>query len=520
MRIVLNNWKWLALLAVVPLLIGAAGAGWWALGSGVAGPGNRVFVQATRGDLRIELTVAATLQAVENVDINSPVRGQSTIVEIIPEGTQVKAGDVICRLDSTEWEQKVEEATIAVEGAEGEEIWAREQLALQQSTDDAAISAAKVEVLLAELSLAEFEEGERPAALSKAKRAVEMAEIARDKAQEDYNLSRTMLTRGFVTAAEVKEKHRLFLQAEGELEEKQTDLVVLSEYKHVKQQAELSSKLKQAKLKLERSEREAKSNQTQKQSDLQAKQQTLLVHRRQLELAQEQFAACTVKAPADGMVIYSTTVEPSWRNDGPLQVGTQVFEGRLLIRLPNLARMKAVAPVSEHRIAEVRVDEENPITALVTLPGYDRSFPGRVTKKAVMPSSESFWNEDNKQYPVDVELDEMPPDAKPGASCQVTLVLQIVPDVVMIPNNCLWRRGDEAFVFVERKGAAGDLEARRVKVGAISDTHCEIIEGLAEGEAVLSLEVGQGGSLLETWGSDDSSADGNATTQTADSTDI
>lgn len=516
MRIVLKHWKWLALLAVVPLLVGVAGAGWWAMDPHTAAAGDRVFVPATRGDLRLELAVAATLQAVDNVDINCPVRGQNTIVEIIAEGTRVKAGDVICRLDSNEWEQKVEEATIVVKGAEGEEVWAREQLALQQSTDEASIGEAKVEVMLAELSLAEFEQGERPAALSKARRAVEMAEIARDKAQEDYNLARTMLTRGFVTAAEVKEKHRLFLQADGELEEKQTDLHVLAEYKHVKQQAELTNTLEQARLKLERSEREARSNLRQKESDLQAKQQTLLVHRRQLELAQKQFEACTIRAPADGMVVYSTTVEPSWRNDGPLQVGSQVFEGRLLIRLPNLSRMKAVAPVSEHRIAQVRVDSQDPITALVTLPGYDKPFPGRVVKKAVMPSSESFWSGDNKQYPVDVELDEVPLDAKPGATCQATLVLRVVPDVVMIPTNCLWRRGEEAFVFVPMTGAhgaAGSLEARRVGVGAVSDTHCEITEGLAEGEPVLSLEVGQGGRLLEALGISETGTDMDATTR-------
>ena len=489
------------LLALLVAAAAVAGGGWWAWQKQfLSEPAKaRVYEPVVRRTLDVTLTTTGELQAIENTDIVCPVRGQNTIVEIVPEGTSVKEGDVLCRLDSSQWQTRVEEATIGVRGAEGDVTWAKEQLALQESESAGKLQEAEVALRLAKLSWEEFDKGTRPAEQAKSQRALEMSKIARDKAEDDYNRVRALLTRGFTTAAEVKEKQRLFLQAEGAYSEAETEYELLNQYKHAKQEAELTNKLEQAQAALDRAETEAASNLNQKKSDLLAKEQKLSVFQRQLENSQKDLDACTILAPSDGMVIYATSVQQYYMSDGPLQVGTQIYEGRLLIRLPNLNGMKAVASVGEHRINEVRIDAQSPLVADVKIPGYRELVRGTVTKKGIMPAQSNFYSE-SKQYPVDIELLDFPPEVKPGTSCEATILIDSLPDVLVAPLNCVWRDGDEAWVFVQDPAAEGGLAARPITLGAMSETHCEIIDGVAEGDRLLGLVAGEGAKLLSDLG--------------------
>lgn len=489
------------MVAAAPVVVLASGGAWWgwsALGAARAGQ-EHTFVPVTRGDLDLTISAAGRLEAVSNVDIINPVAGRARIIEIVEEGKQVKKDDAICRLDATEWEQKVEAATIAVEGAEGEVTWATEQLAIQKSENASKLESAEVDKRLAQLSYDEYMLGELAQLKSKAERAVEMAQIAVAKAQEEYQLAKVLNVQGFMTATELKEKHHEYVKAMGDLEEKKSDREVLLTYKHEKKRVELEDKLNQATNKLERTLAETQSALTQKQSDLQAKQQKLTVHRQQLDSSRTQLEACTIKAPADGMVVYGSSGR-YWDPNQRMTVGTEVYQGQPLFRLPDTSRMKAVVPVSEHKVAQVRVDEANPVTASVEVAGLKERFDGKVTTKSVLPSNEMPWlGTDQKSYPVDVLLFQTPPEVKPGTSVQVTLKLRTLRNVLMIPTNCVYQRDGQAYVFLRetRPGGVAELAPRPVEIGEASQTQCEVKSGLAEGEMVLALEVGQAGALLE-----------------------
>ena len=66
----------------------------------------------------------------ENLRIRSRGRaffagGASTILEIIPNGTTVKKGDVLCTLDASEYEDVALAQTIRVEQHQAEEVQTR-----------------------------------------------------------------------------------------------------------------------------------------------------------------------------------------------------------------------------------------------------------------------------------------------------------------------------------------------------------------------------------------------------------
>src|SRR4051812_41498682 len=97
---------WILILAFA---VAAVGVTWIALvltrasGGGTA-PGQ--FYTVVPMDMDITISKDGELQAVNNVDINSPVEGQNTIVDIAKEGDFVHKGDVLIKLDSSEIERK------------------------------------------------------------------------------------------------------------------------------------------------------------------------------------------------------------------------------------------------------------------------------------------------------------------------------------------------------------------------------------------------------------------------------
>jgi HlyD family secretion protein len=118
------------------------------------------------------------------------------VAEILVEkGEQVQAGQVLMRLDSTDWQQKVSEAQAALEVAQAqllkaqararpEEIEsARQSVAIQE----AQIGTAQAAISVAQAQLTQVEAPVKPEDLTAAKAVMKRAEVALRKAQEDYD---------------------------------------------------------------------------------------------------------------------------------------------------------------------------------------------------------------------------------------------------------------------------------------------------------------------------------------------
>src|SRR2546423_11320878 len=114
-------------------------------------------------DLDVTISKDGELQAVNNVDIVSPVEGQSVILDIVKEGEYVKKGDVLVRIDSSDLKQKIETAQLALQQSESDLTAARESKEIQDSANTANLEAAQVDLTVARLDLLQYTEGDYPA---------------------------------------------------------------------------------------------------------------------------------------------------------------------------------------------------------------------------------------------------------------------------------------------------------------------------------------------------------------------
>ena len=443
-------------------------------------------------DLEIVVKKDGELQAQRSTDILNQVEGTSTIVWIVREGAAVEKGQPLAILDSSQITQRIEDTALELQKAQNDVVNSRELREIQISNNAANLEAAEVALKLAELDLKQYVEGTYPQQSADAKTTLEMAKITLKNREEDLAQRRSLFSKGFVTAAEVKRYELEVTNAANALAKAETSLRVLSDYSHAMNLASKRNALAQAEQRLARTRRENKASMSQRDADVRAKEQSLSIIQRRMDRLREQEAACRIAAPEDGMVVYGTTGDRNAQN--PIQEGAQVRERQTLLRLPDVSAMKAVVRLNESQVPRIR--EKMPAT--VSIVGMSESVDGIVDKISVLADSGSRWmNPDLKEYPVDVHLLKTPAGLKPGMGAQVEILVDSIKDALAVPMAALYTAGRDSFVFV-RKG--DKLEPVKVTTGRSTETHIQIVSGLQTGMQVKLLEAGEGRALLEAAG--------------------
>jgi HlyD family secretion protein len=187
--------------------------------------------------------------------------------------------------------------------------------------------------------------------------------------------------------------------------------------------------------------------------------------------------ATTVRAPQDGIVIYKT----GWR-DEKKKVGDSVWFGEKLLGLPDLSEMRADGDVDEADGGAVRAGQRVSLR-MEALP--DRDFAGAVAKigRAVRRKS---WRVPNKVFRVQITLDRGDPALRPAMRFRGEIETGRVPGVLTVPRAALFLRpaGPVAWVSTWR-----GFRETPVRVGRAGRRSVEILEGLAEGDAVATTDL-------------------------------
>lgn len=482
--------KWAVGLAVAAVVVAGAGyaiyAGSRPQASVVASAASRLQT-ITPTDLIVSVAKNGELSAIDNIELICRVEGRTTITEIVKEGSFVKKGDVVVELDSSEIRQRIEDATIELERAQLALTNAQSALDIQIANNAAELEGALVALELDELELKKYVEGTFPQQRATAQTRQETAQINLQNKLDELSQTKVLFARGFVTAAEVKKAELAVTDARNELAEAQTAYRVLTEYTNRAELATRRNAVTQSKNKLDRVKRNNEAQLNQRQADVASARQQVEIRQRRLEFLREQLAACTITAPADGMVVYVNNRD----SQSSIQQGAEVRERQAIVRLPDTSSMKAIVRLNEVNVTRVKPG----LPAQLKIVGVPEPVQAEVEKVSIVADSGSrWWNPDVKEYPVELKLHHTPPNLKPGISCEVEIFVNRIENATAVPVAALYSVGPERFVFVPK----GDqFEPRRVKVGETTTTHAQILEGVSKGEQVLILEPGEGKRLLE-----------------------
>jgi HlyD family secretion protein len=188
-------------------------------------------------------------------------------------------------------------------------------------------------------------------------------------------------------------------------------------------------------------------------------------------LAQDELAHLQVLAPFDGVV-----------SQRLVEVGESVVPGQPVLEVVGLDRLYVSAPLDEIDIGRVREG----LPARVTLDPYrGRVWQGVVNRVSPVVND---VKEQNRTLDVEVEMrpDPTAPQPKPGTSADVEIILAKRDSVLRVPTNAVIE-GKRVLVIEN-----GRAVSREVKTGLKNWDWTEILDGLAEGKAVITSLERQG----------------------------
>lgn len=434
-----------------------------------------------RGPLTITVSEAGTIQNRQKRIIKSEVQGRATILWIVSEGTNVKEGDPLVELDSSELTDRKIEQDIRVQNAEASLIRAQENLAVTQSQAESDVEQATLNKEFAELDLRKYLEAEYPQSLKESDNAVEIAREELQRARDKAEWSKKLYEKKYVTKNEMDADTAAARKSELQLEIAQMKRDVLVNYTKPRDQRQKESDVKQKTAALERAVRKAKADVVQAEADLRAKQQEYDQQKSKLEQMIDQIAKCKIKAPVAGMVIYATTGQGGWRgNQEPLAEGQEIRERQEIIHLPTANEMMAEVKIHESALKKVSAGMPVRITT-DALPG--RTFMGKVAKIGLLPDAQMIWmNPDLKVYSTVVHIENGDEQLRAGMSCRAEIIVAHYEDAVFVPIQAVLRVAGKPTVYLWENGQA---KPREIEIGLDNGSMIHVLSGLSAGEKVM-----------------------------------
>jgi len=463
-------------------LVGYGGYKWYKKRQFERSQAERTMVYATveEGPLIINLLESGSVKPREQITIKSQVEGRVSILYIRPEGERVKKGDLLVELDASTMTDNKLNQDITVQNAKSSYVQAEENLEVVKNQAQADVEKAELNLRFAEEDLTKYKDGEYPKILNEAQSKVTLSEEELKRAQDKLEWSQKLFDEKYLSESEFLSDKLSCRRHELDLKSAKNSLELLEKYTYRRQIAQLESDVSQSKMALERIRRSCRANVVQAEAQLRARELELNRQESRLLKLIEQIEKCKILAPADGLVIYSTSSQGSFRrmNAEPLAEGQEVYERQELIYLP----------VGDEFIGEIKVHETNlkkiypglPVRIRIdALPG--QIFQGKIAKIAPLPDAQSMWmNPDLKVYNTQVVIEDGA-GLKSGMNCEAEIIVEQHEKAMYVPVQSVVKISGQPVVYV--KTPTG-VEKREIKVGLDNNRMIHVIEGLKVGEEV------------------------------------
>lgn len=394
------------------------------------------FEPVRRGDIEIVVEASGTTEPITDIEVKSEATGRITDF-LVEEGTKVKAGDVICKLDQTTQQLLVKQQRIAVE---------RARLAYEQArSTETSTSRSQLET-----------------AVRSAQASVASAEEVLEKSSATLTRLEELHAKGYVTDQELENAQQSVASAKAQLDSARASLdnarTQLQEFDGSGNEASI--------------------------------EQTRLAYESakvQLQDAERQLGKSTITSPIDGIILE----KPLDVGDSVTSINSAFGQGTTVVKVANLRRIKVRTTVDEIDIGKIQIGQE----AEVRVDSFPNEvFTGTVTNvfpQGVQTAAGII------SFIAIVEVDNPPsasaPDGvlKGNMTTEVSIKAQTIKDQLLVPLSATraGKKKDSTVVFVLKEGEKpedpkAETEEREVKLGDTDFTNVVILEGLKEGEMV------------------------------------
>jgi HlyD family secretion protein len=406
------------------------------------------FVKVSRSDLVPILSAPGLLDSSRKTVVKCELEnmagggagGSSVILTLLPEGTPVKVGDVLAKLDASTYEEMYRQQTITVEQAKASHYQA------------------ELNLEIARLAVREYRDGLVQETLKGMEGSIMLARSDLSRAEVRLDWTKHMADKGYVSVAQIASDKDTVSRMDIALKRQLASFDLFKRFTEPKTIKTLQGDVKAAETVL--------GNET-------------LRLQRQLEryaTLKKQVDRCTIRAPQDGVLFYYKGEDQ--RRTAVIDEGITVRQNQPLFFLPDLKTMQVVAALNESVVDRVRVGLPTKVS-FEALPKV--TLRGHVVTISQIPVRQNERGEDVRYFISTVKLDETSPLLKPGMTTMVEIALARQDNVLAVPHQAIRADRGKKYCYVAHDD---ELERREVNLGHDTSEMVELLGGVQEGDLV------------------------------------
>jgi HlyD family secretion protein len=436
-----------------------------------------VAATVSKRDFTVQVHAMGDLDAAHSTVLFSQVRSnRGKIVSLVSDGTRVKKGDVLVRLDPTPFEEKVHELNALLQESRAQAEANRQMLEWEKIQAEREIKAASFDVRAAELDLVKLQKGDGPLEMARLQKAAQEAKAACEEKKGYFKDLQKLARQGYANEMEISQAKKQVAEAQDKYEtaKRQWD----SYRKHVfpalveKAQAGLA----RSRMLLEQSRRAMGFRIGKAAASLRKAEQSVENVAAKLQAAKNELANTVIKAPIPGIVVLNEAFRGGSKRKP--RIGDVVWQNQALVYLPDISKMVVKTKIREidlHKVAagtpaEIRVD---------AYPNLRLS--GKVSSIGVLAESDADDAAQEKFFKVELTVSNTNGLLRPGMTVRVTMNCAEVHNQLAVPLHAVFMEDGCAWCFVDIKAS---YEKREVRLGPQSEDWVQVVSGLRENEEV------------------------------------
>jgi multidrug efflux pump subunit AcrA (membrane-fusion protein) len=225
-----------------------------------------------------------------------------------------------------------------------------------------------------------------------------------------------------------------------------------------------------------------KSHNVTQAADLERLQQKKDKYLRDASRVKGYLAKMVVRSPIDGVL----NVLPNGRSQGsfgsappPFKEGDRVWTGAVIAEIPDLSQLRIELKLDEVDRGKLQLGQEGRIR-VDAIPEVE--FGGKLDW--ISPIAQVQFRGpglQEKTFPARATLTKTDARLRPGMSASAEIILEKVPNSLMIPLRASITVAGKPAVYVQK---GDNFELRRIEVGKRNETDIVVLSGLKPGETV------------------------------------
>ncbi len=168
----------------------------------------------------------------------------------------------------------------------------------------------------------------------------------------------------------------------------------------------------------------------------------------EVDITKSRIAQMEIRAPLDGVLVFSLNYAQGWVNAKPFKVGDNVFAGMNLAEMPDLATQEMDGKVEEIDRGRIAVGNDV-LIRIDSLP--ELTIPGKIRQISLLAET-SYEFPPTRSFRAYASIEHPDPRIRPGMNGGMDIVINRIPDAISIPAKALFTHDGKPIVYLASSG--------------------------------------------------------------------